>query len=194
MSAIHPPALATMFAESLVYDRDLRDAALGDLAEDFAVKCESNGASAARAWYWSQVMRSVLPLSMMSLRRAGFTGWLRLIATVAVGYIVLAVLVVISGNLFMGVATNAISLYSLISLALGAGSAIIAGYLTARLGGKTPMLAALSLGVLCISISMLMFVYADGTDGSPLWYRIALALIVLPSTVCGAMLRSRQVK
>jgi hypothetical protein len=56
------------------------------------------------------------------------------------------------------------------------------------------MLAALLLGTLCLSLSLLTFGFLGGDDGSPLLYRIALTLSVLPSCAFGAMLRTRQLR
>jgi len=192
MSTTQPPQLAVWFAESLISDPDLRDAALGDLAEDFDARAENGAGGAAQSWYWSQVLRSIVPLSMMSLRRSGVGGWVRLIATVVVGYVALAAMVIVSDSWMMDLSTNVWAV-SLLSLGFGALSAVIAGYAAALIGGKTPMLAALSLGALCVGISVLMFAFMPGDDGSPFAYRVALMLIVLPSCAFGAMLRARQV-
>lgn len=191
MNALRPPPLAMWIAESVVSDPDLREAALGDLAEDFAMKAGDDSITAARVWYWSQVARSVFPLSMMSLRRAGLGGWARLIATVLVSYAALAAMVIVSDGWMTDVSPN-VWVLSVISLTSGMVSAVIAGYFAALVGGKTPMLAALSLGLLCAGLSVLMF--AGGNDGSPLLYRIVLMLIVLPSCAFGAMLRTRQLR
>jgi hypothetical protein len=193
MNEPHPPKLAVWIAESVVSDSDLREAALGDLAEDFTVRVEDDSIAGANSWYWSQVMRSVLPLSLMSLRRAGVGGWLRLLATVFVTYVALAAMVIISDSWIMDISQNVWAV-SIMSLMFGAGAAVIAGYVAALVGGKTPMLAALLLGALCLSLSLVTFGFLDGDDGSPLFYRVALTLSVLPSCAFGAMLRTRQLR
>jgi hypothetical protein len=191
MNELRPPQLAVWIAESVVSDSDLREATLGDLAEDFALKCGDESPGRARLWYWSQVMRSVIPLSMMSLRRTGAVGWLRLIAAVIGGYALLAVMVIMTDGWLASVAVN-LWVMSIASLAFDIVEAIVAGYLAAVFGGKTPMLAALGLGILCVAISILTFGYV-GPD-APLLYRVALMLIVLPSCAFGAMLRTRQLR
>ncbi len=193
MSELRPPIVAEWFAETIVSDRALCDAALGDLAEDFATMAQSDSIGAARGWYWSQVARSVLPLSIVSLRLAGARGWLRLIASVVLGYVVLVVVVVFSDGWLMDL-TSQLWLTSIISLLAGAAGAVTAGYVAAAVGGRAPMLSALALGLLCVFASVLMLVYMDGNDGSPLWYRIALMLIVLPACALGAMLRARRLR
>jgi hypothetical protein len=194
MNEPHPPKLAVWIAESVVSDSDLREAALGDLAEDFTARIKDDSIAGANSWYWSQVMRSVFPLSLMSLRRAGLAGWLRLLATVLVTYIALAAMVIISDSWIMDISQNVWAV-SIMSLAFGATAAVIAGYVAALVGGKTPMLAALLLGTLCLSLGLITFFgFIDGDDGSPLLYRVVLTLSVLPACAFGAMLRTRQLR
>jgi predicted permease len=83
---IRPPRLAErLLSWSLV--RDDRDAAVGDLCEEFAARAARDGVPGARRWYWRQVRRSVLPnirrrmfeagMDSGSLLRAGFMQDLR---------------------------------------------------------------------------------------------------------------------
>ncbi len=54
----HPPKLATWLLEHST-NRDVCYAAMGDFAELFSYRIESNGLSAARRWYWIQALKSV---------------------------------------------------------------------------------------------------------------------------------------
>jgi uncharacterized membrane protein len=62
-----PPALACWFLESLVPAPN-REAMLGDLIEEYALRAESASPLTASRWFWSQVCRSVLAMVWSSLR------------------------------------------------------------------------------------------------------------------------------
>jgi hypothetical protein len=49
---------------------DLAEAILGDLIEEFRVRARHEPA-AARAWFYGQLARSVVPLAILGIRRAG---------------------------------------------------------------------------------------------------------------------------
>jgi hypothetical protein len=64
---IRPPRLAErLLSWSLVPDD--RDAAIGDLCEEFAARAARDGGPGARRWYWRQVRRSFF----INLRRRTF--------------------------------------------------------------------------------------------------------------------------
>lgn len=54
--------------------RTYRDAILGDLAEERAIRSVSNTAASASTWYWRQLVKSVVPLFWTSLLRGGWLG------------------------------------------------------------------------------------------------------------------------
>lgn len=149
-TAPRPPRLAEALAECLIADAALRDAALGDLAEDFTVRAEANGHAAARAWYWSQVVRSAPSLAAFGttaargLSRAALT-WLRFVASVVLGYAVLAALVGLLDIWMMGLLRDPAGIPWLMpvwSLVSGAASAVVAGYVGALIGGHARILPA----------------------------------------------------
>ena len=193
---LRPPRLAEALAEALVADPALRDAALGDLAEEFVIVAASRGAGAARSWYWSQVARSAPSLAALGTTaglgrsRAALT-WLRLVASVVLGYALLAVFVPLLDFWMMARLGNpsVIWLMPVASLVSGMSSAFVAGYVTALVGGRARILSGAALGVFCIALSALML--WRGRDGSPLWYQVALMVIVLPMVMVGTLLRAR---
>lgn len=52
------PRLAESLLRGFLADPDLEDAVLGDLAEEWSDRVESDGLPSATAWYWGQVLRS----------------------------------------------------------------------------------------------------------------------------------------
>lgn len=52
------PRLAESLLRGVIADPDLEDAVLGDLAEEWSERVESDGLPSATAWYWGQVLRS----------------------------------------------------------------------------------------------------------------------------------------
>jgi predicted permease len=58
--ADEPPRAAAWLLGRLLHPAD-RDCALSDLDEEFEERCEREGESAARRWYWDQTRRSIVP-------------------------------------------------------------------------------------------------------------------------------------
>ncbi len=62
-----PPPIAAWLLDRLV-SSDIRYAALGDFEEIYAGLAEARGVAVARRWYWAQVVRSLLPFLLDSIR------------------------------------------------------------------------------------------------------------------------------
>ena len=181
-----PPRLAALVVETLIGDPDVQTATLGDLAEDHAMVAVRDGDAAARRWYWSQVLRSAPWLARESLA-AGIAPSVRVLVSVTVGYAVLAVLVFSADLMLMTIVgrdAHGMVLLSVLSLGAGVVSALVAGFVAASLGGRASLLSALALGVLCLILTMLL---AAAEQATPVWYRLGLAIIVLPGCCAGAL-------
>jgi hypothetical protein len=184
-----PPAVPTALVAALISDPRLREAVIGDLAEDYRLAAATSK-RAATLWYWSQLVRSAIPLAFLSYIGTGWRGWMRLGWAILAGYASLATLVILSdlilgwllphaaGDLAMPVA----------SLAIGVLCAIAGGYVAAWAGGRAPIAAALALGLAATLLSAASLVW--GGDGTPVWYQIGLMVIVLPSVTAGACVRA----
>ncbi|MEP6492137.1 MAG: hypothetical protein ABJF01_05640 [bacterium] len=185
-----PPRLAQAFAESLIGDADLRDAVVGDLAEDYARLAGDRSPAIAAVWYCSQLVRSTASLSALGLSR-GVTPWILLIVSVVVGYAVLAVTVLFTDlwmlSRFSGGASAA-WVMAVLSLITGAACAMLGGFVAASIGRRAPIASGVLLGTVCVAISGV--IVAHGGDGSPMWYQIVLMVIVGPSAAVGALARA----
>ena len=185
--------MAEWLAESLVSDDALRAAVLGDLAEDFAFKVESGSVRSARRWYWSQVLRSVIPLAWTSLRIAGLVGVMQLAASIVVGYAVLVALIYGTNFWFISPLPDFQS-RGIGMIVACAASGIGAGFAAAFVGRRTPMLAALTLGVVTASFSAMGAISLGGRFGQPIWYLVVMMLLIIPCSVFGASIRLLQLR
>jgi hypothetical protein len=114
--------------------------------------------------------------------------WLRACGVVLLGYLILASLVVASQ---LGVA-GLDSLIpqdrlALISFAASTLCGVAAGYAAAWIGRAAPLASSLALGFACTIVSVAVCLSAMA--GTPRWYRIALAIVVLPATTLGGLIR-----
>lgn len=85
MSGDVPPRLATWLLSRLLPERD-RDAVLGDLVEEYALRLRSASPSTVSRWYWGQVYRSIPPVLACTIRRGR---WLGTIAVAGAVYLVI---------------------------------------------------------------------------------------------------------
>ena len=80
-----PPRLATAILQWILPAR-FREAALGDLVEEYAVRIETSPRASAARWFWSQAFRSIPTALSSSLRNLG---WLRSVGVALAVYAVL---------------------------------------------------------------------------------------------------------
>jgi hypothetical protein len=185
-------AAAEVLVSGVVDDVELRDAIVGDLAEEYGALASVRGVRHADGWLRSQVVRSLPRLAADAIRRSGMRGAVSVLVAMIAGYALLAVLV-IGGDMIAGMfvpSDPASVITALVSIVLAVVSALAAGYVAARLAPSAPLVAATALGVLCVVIGLGTF--ALGDVGVPTWYWMALQLVVLPSAVLGGLARVRR--
>ncbi len=194
MSGHRPPRVAEFLAETFVPHTAEREAILGDLAEEYQCIASRETAHAARRWYWSQVIRSLVPLAIMGIRADG----LRFVTNVIAGLMVIVTLVPLSlmavgwiaalaiggeyidGILAFGQFPYAVhAWWGLTGIVAGFG----AGYILTRGGGPSGSTAAIVLGLVCVTLSACTLA-VDG-NGAPVWSEVALSAVMLPAIVCG---------
>jgi hypothetical protein len=193
-----PPALAEYAIAALVADPALREAVLGDLAEEFADRCARDGAARARSWYREQVVRSAPAFVAACWRRApvGHRRTRPLLTGVVGGYLALLVLHLAAqfaaGVLLTpaGVADPAWAFVAC-SLVTGTGCALLGGYVAARAHPEAPLAAALTLALGCVALAATGMLVNGGA--APLWYWGGLQLLLFPLGACGGgLVRARQ--
>lgn len=190
--------------ETLVSDASLREAVIGDLREEYRELASRETRGVATRWYWSQLARSTLPFAALSLARGSALDRMRFVAGVLGGYAVIIVLLVVSlwavgwgfafadqsnyvsGVLAFGTMPGLVLVWSLVMAAV---SGIAAGYVAARVGDRTAVAAALTLGLL--GVPLCGFTVVPDIATAPIWFRAALSAVLLPSVMGGALFRRR---
>ena len=202
MTNFAPPRRAEFFGAALIADPELRDAVLGDLAEEYARVAQAETPKSANAWYWSQLVRSAIPFSAMAVARGGWVGWARLVFATLLSYAFF--------NQFYGRAVVWLSHRSwspspgawpfiLAILACIVFSAAVAGFVAALVAGRSPLAAALALGALAAMLSAYPLVGVFFKLGAfshagplPAWYAfagISRLLLVCSGFVAGGLVR-----
>lgn len=81
-----PPILTELILAELTPDPHLRDDVLGDLAEEYHVRCHVEGSTFAARWYWGAAISSAAPLALAALRGASLGTWAWGIAGLLTGF------------------------------------------------------------------------------------------------------------
>ncbi len=193
-----PPRTAERLLEALGATSALRDAVLGDLAEEYTLRAARDGEGAAGRWYWGQTIlatphllrdwaRGLRPL--YAARIAGIAG-----ATVlTIGAVVFAVLIAVEAGVerLAGPTTfpwhdphpGALALcgmligYSVV--------ATTAGWLASRLEQGAPAVAVLVIGIVWIVIALVAPLPARAA--LPAWYLLGQAIAVVVGSALGGM-------
>ena len=127
MSRHSPPRIACLLLESLVA-LSYREAIIGDLVEDYAVRCNVGSRLDARWWFWSQACRSLLPLAWSSLRDR----WLSNVVSALAAYIVIAALKISAGLAIVKVFTPGPNTDVVLAPILFLSAAAVGGCIAAR--------------------------------------------------------------
>ena len=140
------------------------DAALGDLAEEYALRAHGRSPLRASGWYWGQLARSIPQMMWIDIRRGGvvatfavaFAAWL--VASVVESIADIALIAVFGSN-------DVVS--ALPGVLVGLGALALGGSLAALVRpAATKVFAALI--VLVVAAFMIA-----GVGDAPLWYGIA---------------------
>jgi hypothetical protein len=182
--ATRPPRLAETLVEALLSDPDTRDAVVGDLLEDHAAIVAQHGCAAAARWYRTQVVRSTPALLQTTMLQFSVRDWVRAVGLVLLAYVMLSALVIAGHVLLQFIEPERPEVPSLVMSSV---CAIAGGYLAARVSRRAPLANAVALGLFCVLVSIVLCLTA--TDGTPMWYQLALAALVLPGSTTGGILR-----
>jgi hypothetical protein len=198
---IPPPRTAELLLEALGARTDVRDAVLGDLAEEFALRAERDGIRRARRWYYREAVRTAPHLLRDWSRGLTARDAYHLAGVVLTSYVFMTMLGVLFVNLARGVmmafgrppgapllVSPSDALLAAIGLPLGAVAATTGGYIAAWLHDRAPLISALALGVTwsCVAVSVSTFV-----GGVPGWYQLGVPVVLILGTAAGGMLRVR---
>ncbi|HYD53400.1 MAG TPA: permease prefix domain 2-containing transporter [Gemmatimonadaceae bacterium] len=191
-----PPRTAELLLETLGAAPELRDAIVGDLAEEYAWLVDATTVRDARRWYWREALRAVPHLLRSSMRAATWGDVRRragiVLSAFAIGYVFMKI-----GGLGIHLAWRApwtvesMPAIIAVSRAVWTAATLGAGYVAARIDERTPLLSAMSLALLFMSVDAVTPVILSGGAISIVSGLVA-SLDVAPFVVLGGWLRLRQ--
>lgn len=191
-----PPPAGTLL-RGFIADPDLREAVLGDLAEEWNERAAEEGPGAADAWYRDQALRTAPHLLAAWWRGADAAEFWRTLGRAA---LVLSAAVLLAALTFAGVlrasggpagwpplgaSRHAIALTMILA---GGGPALAGGLVVATRSRRAPMTAALLLALGWIPVTLVPAVAFPTPPGPPIWLCLAFpATLSLATVVGGAM-------
>jgi len=204
---ITPPRTAERLLESLGAAPDFRDAILGDLAEEFALRAAHDGNGAARHWYYREAIRATPHLLWNGARSLRGRDVRHLAGVVLTSYVLLLVLALMIGGMVRGVMValgvapgsgpllQGGPLFRVAAMMLGVITAMTGGYIAAWLNERAPLVTALVLGAVWSFAAVLITAMAGAPSSSeafgavPAWYRFIVPVVIVVGTTLGGMLR-----
>jgi hypothetical protein len=179
-----PPRIATWLLAHLLPPQD-REAVIGDLIEEYAVRARSTSrSSSAAAWYWRQTCRS-LPLMLWAA--ATTPNALRTLGVAVGAYLAAGLLEFASTVAIAKLIRPDARVFTVLSVVVGLATIVLAGYVAASIrSGAARALA----GVAALGVVLLM---VNGSGNAPLWYALVF-LLVGPSAALGGGALRRVVK
>jgi hypothetical protein len=145
-----------------------REALLGDLAEEYALRAQGASCAAAFRWYLRQVCVSAPPLLWVRVARAAWPGTVgvALLAYVAVAVVEITVNWAIAHLSAVGAAA-----YNPLGMALTFPMVVLIGYFAAGYRRSAAIVLAVMM-LLAVSVMTL-----TTTEHVPFWYRVAYFLV-----------------
>lgn len=193
---IAPPLTVERLLEGLSAKTDFRDGIIGDLAEEYAKRAESEGIAAARRWYYRESLRAAPHLLLHWVRSLRVREIRRLVNVLFAAYFLVSLLVVVLTVMARNtLETLGMSVSSpqpggaVTRLAFGAAAAVLMGYCVASLDKKTPLASAVLLGILWSSAGIVTLLIARTHDSA--WNFAAAATVMVVGTTVGGMLQVR---
>ena len=195
-----PPRTAERLLEALGAEPEFRDALLGDLTEELAIRAAYEGERAARRWYWGAALRvaphllrnwarSLRPRDVARL--AGSVAAADLLVGVSVWGMLAGVEVAVEG--MIGPTTfpwhdpqpAALALWGML---LGfTAVATAGGWVASRLEDRAPAVAALALGLGWAIVVLVAPI--PGRASLPAWYLLGQVVAVFTGATLGGMRR-----
>jgi hypothetical protein len=176
-----PPRWPAWLLERLMPSRVL-ESALGDLAEEYALRAQSGGSHAAACWYWTQIAGSMPALCGLALNSAGA---FRTFA-VAVGAFLGAGVAEDLTNRAIGMMTLSDPVRGIVGVIVGVTAIAGGAYVAARIRPA----AALVMAALTFAVVAVLMI----TKGhlSPLAYQLAFLIGMPVASLIGGAFAARR--
>jgi hypothetical protein len=173
-----PPRIAMWLLECLVPEGD-RDAVVGDLIEESALRARGRNGGTAAWWCWGQVVRSIPLMLWADLRRRRWPGTLGVAIAAYVGASVLE-------SVGLSVASRLVRpgalLASVLSVTVGLAPMVCGGYMAASIRrGAAPALA----GIILIVVVVL---FLTRPHSAPRWYGLTFLIAGPVAALAGGRL------
>ena len=191
------PRTTERLLEALGADPDFRDALLGDLAEEHAIRTAWDGEREARRWYHREALRIAPYLVRDAVRRLRWRGAARLAGVVVATYVLttlvmMPVEVVIDRVLLVGrVPDLGVGMVTLLLSRLF--GPVLGGYIAATLDRRTPLLAAVATGVAVAALGVAV-VAAVAPGAVPVGVQLVKGVLVVAAAAFGGVLRVRTLR
>ncbi len=220
LTPVPPPRTTERLLESLGADPEFRDALLGDLAEEHALRVGWDGGRAADRWYRREALRVAPHLLRDGVRRLGWHGVRRVAGAVMTAYIGAYLAHILAGWILMrtvellcGAASGGTHPLTLplthpirgpLALALllvaTASPPVVSGFVAASVEDEAPVFPVLAVGA--AQLGTLFVQLAIGFPGPtgpawlpgptvPTWVMACQCLLVAVGPVAGGVLRVR---
>jgi drug/metabolite transporter superfamily protein YnfA len=174
-----PPRIAIWLLESLLPEED-RDAVVGDLIEESALRARASTRATATWWCWGQVARSI-PLVLWSDLRRGH--WFGTLGVAIVAYVAASVLESVGVALVFELLHPDPRLAIVLSAIVGLATMVLGGYVVASIRqGAAPALA----GIIFIVVAVL---FATIPNSAPLWYGLTFLIAGPVAALAGGWLK-----
>jgi hypothetical protein len=174
MNGNSPSRIGNWLLSQIVAEHS-REAILGDLAEECAVRARSAHETTVFCWYWGQVCRSIPPVLWQAFKSGR---WLPTLLA-ALGAYIGAGLLEFTGTIAL---TKLVPpdgrYYRLLILIIGLTTMGMGGFVAAGIRRRAATVLA---GIVLIVVAVLMVMFGDS---APLWYQIAF-LSLGPLTAYG---------
>jgi hypothetical protein len=179
----HGALQVATWAFSWLAPRGQREALLGDLAEEYALRANAASAAAARSWYLRQLCTSAPPLLWSRVARAA---WLATLGVALSAYLAVGVVELLVNRAIATTSATGAVAYNPLGMFITFPLVVLIGYFAARLRRRAVLVLA---ALMLISVTA-MTLWA--TESAPTWYRIAYFLVGPAATFIGGALRARR--
>jgi hypothetical protein len=175
--------LSTWAVEWLL-PRPLVDEVVGDVVEEFELRCRSSAGSASERWVVSQICRSLAPVIWMSMRREG---WLVTVGAGVGCFIVVTFVEAAADALILPTLAAHAQLQAGVGLLLGLSAMALGGYLAARIRSAAPIVLSV---MIFTTVAVLMRM---GAGSVPLWYQLGFLIVGPLASLKGGTLFSNKI-
>lgn len=159
--------VAVWLLECLLPEED-RDAVIGDLIEESALRARTSTRASVTWWCWGQVARSISRVLWSGLRRGN---WLRTLGVASAVYVAASALEALSVGLLSRLLLPHSPVTTVLNAIVGLATMVLGGYVADSIRqGAAPALAAVILIVV-----LLLFVTMSSTS-APLWYGLTFLI------------------